>query len=148
MSNYKLRIGKKNKGYKVDDVVKELIELKVKHHYTNMSLLNHLQEKYGFSKTWAYDYMNAASDQIREVQEKNIENLLQEQQSKLLAEIEQMKREGVDKKTILEYTKEYNKISGLYTERLNISGDITIKAEFDNGLTIDTPETKEEDTNE
>jgi hypothetical protein len=146
MSGYKLKLNNKTQSHKVDDILDEIIDLKIKEHYTNMSLLKYLKEKYGFCQSWCYDYLNAASHKIREIQEKNIENLLQEQQTKLLNDIEQMKKEGVDKKTILEYTKEYHKISGLYTERLNVSGDITIKAEFDNGLTPDTP--KEEDINE
>lgn len=130
---YRLKGSGKRSPYKTEDILQELITLKIKEHYTNMSLLEHIQNKYGFSKTWAYNWLNAVSTEIREIQEKNVENLLLEQQVKLLNEIEIMKKEKENKKTILEYIKEFNRISGLYQERIQITGDITITAQFSNG---------------
>lgn len=127
---YKARGNGKRSPYKTEDILQELITLKIKEHYTNMSLLQHIQEKYNFSKTWAYNLLNEAANEIKLIQEKNVENLLAEQQGKLLNDIEQMKKDGEHKRTILEYLKEYNKISGLYQERIQITGDIKIQADF------------------
>lgn len=129
---YQLKGTGKRSPYKTEDILQELITLKIKEHFTNMSLLDHLQKKYGFSKTWSYNFLNAVSIEIKEIQEKNIENLLLEQQAKLLNEIEIMKKEKENKKTILEYIKEFNRISGLYQERIQLSGDINITADFGN----------------
>ena len=128
--SYSLKGTGKRSLYKTEDIINELINLKIKEHYSNMSLLEHLKTKYNFSKSWAYNWLNAVSNEIKLIQEKNIENLLAEQQGKLLNDIEQMKKDGEHKRTILEYLKEYNKISGLYQERIQITGDIKIQADF------------------
>lgn len=131
--SYQLLGTNKRSPWKSEDIIQELVELKIKQHYTNMSLLEHLQTKYGFSKTWSYNFLNAVANEIKEIQEKNVENLLLEQQVKLLNDIEIMKKEKENKKIILEYIKEFNRISGLYQERIQITGDITINAQFSNG---------------
>ena len=127
---YKARGSGKRSPYKTEDILQELITLKIKEHYTNMSLLQHIQEKYKFSKVWAYNLLNEAANEIKLIQEKNVENLLQEQQLKLSNDIETMKKEGEHKRTILEYIKEFNKISGLYQERIQLTGEVNIIADF------------------
>jgi hypothetical protein len=145
-NGYKLKLTGKNRKFKVDDVINQIIEKKIKEHATNFTLLDFLQNEIGMSKTWAYNYINAANEKIVEIQNELNKGLLEQQQTKLLNEIAELKKEGADRKIILEYTKEYNKISGLYTERLNISGDLVIKAEFDNGLP--DPEKTEDEIDE
>lgn len=128
---YKLKLSTKRANYRAEDIMDDLIEKKIKHHYTNMSMLKYLKEHYGFTQTWAYNWMNAIGDKLREIQEKTIINLLEEQQMKLLNEIEELKKTNTDKRLILDYIREYNRISGLYEERIRFQGDIVIKAEFD-----------------
>lgn len=130
---YQVRGAGKRSPYKTEDILQELIKLKIKEHYSNMSLLQHLKDKYGYSKNWSYNLLNAVATEIKTIQEKNVENLLAEQQVKLLNDIEEMKKNKEHKRIILEYIKEFNRISGLYQERIQITGDITINAQFSNG---------------
>lgn len=142
-NNYKLKPKGKNTKFKVEDILSQIIEKKIKEHATNYTLLDFLQKEIGMSQTWAYNYLNLANERIVEIQNELNKGLLEQQQTKLLNEIAELKKEGADRKLILEYTKEYNKISGLYTERLNVTGDITIRAEFDSADKKEEPETDE-----
>lgn len=144
-NNYKLKSRGRNAKFKVEDVVNQIITKKIKEHATNFTILEFLQNELKMSKTWAYNYLNLASEKITEIQNQFNKGLLEEQQTKLLNDIEQMKKEGYDRKTILEYTKEYNRISGLYTEKIKVSGDLVIKAEFDSA---EKPEEETDNNNE
>jgi hypothetical protein len=127
---YKVQLTNKRSKYKAEDLIEEIIMLKIKQHYTNISLLNHLKTKYGYCDAAAYGYINQAAERINEIQNQNIANVLQEQQVKILSEIETMKREGENRNVILNWIKEYNKITGLHQERIQLQGDFHITAKF------------------
>lgn len=145
---YKLKFTDKRSRYKASDIIEEIINLKIKEHYTNLSLMQHIRTKYGYSEDYAYTFMNQACEKINEIQNQNITTVLQEQQAKMLAEIELMKKNGEHKSVILNWIKEYNKITGLHQERIQLQGDFNITANFNaehRSQTIQTSQDTERD---
>jgi hypothetical protein len=145
---YKLKLTDKRSKYKAADIIEEIINLKIREHYSNLSLIQHIRNKYGYTELYAYNFMNQASEKINEIQNQNITTVLQEQQAKMLAEIELMKKNGEHKSVILNWIKEYNKITGLHQEKIQLQGDFNITATFNaehRSQTIQTSQDTERD---
>ena len=129
-NKYKTKSIGKRSAYKQSDIVQDIIMCKITKHYTNHDIIKHLKEKYGYCDSWCYTYLNAAADKITEIQNQNIQTALQEQQLKILNEIREMKEKGENQMTILAWIKEYNKITGLHQERVQLTGEMKIVADF------------------
>jgi nucleoid DNA-binding protein len=112
--------------YKKEDIIEELVKMRIEDMASNKSLLNHIYTKYGYKQTYAYELIKEAREKIREIWKENDEASLNE----AIGQMEQMAedaKKGKNYKLAFEIRKELSKIQGHYTERLEVKGELAIK---------------------
>lgn len=106
-----------------DDIIKILVEKRLKEKITNYQMLDILMTEFGYQQSYAYDLMREVRLKITETYKKETIGLLED----AIGDLEDQRFEAKkDKnyKLLLEVTKELNKIKGLYIDRLDITGNI------------------------
>jgi predicted house-cleaning noncanonical NTP pyrophosphatase (MazG superfamily) len=106
-----------------DEIVKELVNLGLVEKYSQMSLLNHVKEKYGYKESYSYELLREAREYIAKVYKESLKDILEKQFAELEEQLQTAKKDK-NRKLILEITKEINKICGLHKEKVDISGRI------------------------
>ena len=104
-----------------DDIVKELVDLKIKERASNYTLLEHLSSKYGLKQGQCYIYIANMRDYIAEIYKKDA--LAEIETAKI--QLEKMMEEAKianNRKLELEIRKEINKLLGLYaSEKIDVT---------------------------
>jgi hypothetical protein len=113
--------------YKKQDIIDEIVRLRLKEGYSKHSLLEHLKNTYGYKPTTSYGYIQQAEVEIKKLKFQAYSDDI---------EIEIQRMEELYQKALLEKNlfvakdclKEINKLKGLYIERqeLKIDGDIKV----------------------
>ena len=108
------------------DLVQTLVKKKTEDKMSNYNMIEFLKsEPYNYSLSEAYKLMKAADVYIAEIyKEWNINAL--ECALNDLAEQKIKASKAFDRKLVLEITKEENKLKGLYTEKIEVSGALKI----------------------
>ena len=112
--------------YKKEDMIDELVKMRINDMASNKTMLNHIYEKYGYKQTYAYQLIKEAREKIREIWKQDNETSLQE----AIGQMEQMAEDAKKQKNYklaFEVRKELSKIQGHYTERVEVSGELALK---------------------
>lgn len=102
---------------KKEDIVQELITLRVKHSMSVHNMMEYVKKTYGFEQSYSYELVRDARKKIAETYKEWNVNALEEAISDLEEQKENALKED-DKKLALDITKEINKIKGLYVEKI------------------------------
>jgi hypothetical protein len=120
-----------------EEIILEIINLRVKKGYSINSLLKHLMSTYDYSQARGYQLIAAAREEMGKAFEKYYDNRLKDS----VMQLEAMLQTSLEEKNLrqgLEILKEINKVSQLYQEKLDITSGgepITIKIIKDVGNT-------------
>lgn len=123
----------KNKRYemynKTLDCIEDLVIKVIKEGWSRYSLMEYLMKDkelggYGYGQSYAYELIRHANNRIEEMIKETAVDVL----SKQLVNLEQLYQKQIKKgndKMALETLKEINKISGLYKENINHTGEVS-----------------------
>jgi hypothetical protein len=119
------KAGKKH-TFSKSDLIDKLIDLRINKGYTRLSLLEFLTKELEYSQSYSYELIQAAS---KEFDDRAIQNFGED----LKEDIERF--ESLYEKAIIsnnskearELLKEISKLKGHYKERIEISGEMSIK---------------------
>lgn len=112
--------------YKKEDIIDELVKMRVNDMASNKTMLNHIYSKYGYKQTYAYQLIKAAREKIREIWQQDNSSSLEE----AIAQMEEMAedaKKAKNYKLAFELRKEMSKIQGHYTEKIEVKGELAIK---------------------
>ena len=115
--------------YQREDIIDELVKMRVNDMASNKTMLNHIYDKYGYKQTYAYQLIKEAREKIREIWAQDNETSLHE----AIGQMEQMAEEAKKQKNYklaFELRKEMSKIQGHYTEKIEVKGEIKYIAKF------------------
>ena len=112
----------KKPTYKKEDIIKELVKLRLEEKYSITTLLQYIQDKYGYKISNAYNIIRDVNDYISSLYKDNFKDILERQIADLEVQREQAKKDK-NNKLVLEITKEINKIYGLHSEKLDITSN-------------------------
>lgn len=111
---------------KRQDIIDEIIELRINQGYSNINLLNYLINQKGLSQPYAYELMRNAKSTIAEMTlaafKEDIENEL--------ARWESLYQKAIEDHNIMlakDIQKEISKIKGLYIERQEITHNLELQ---------------------
>jgi len=112
-------MGRKKLEHKISKeiIIQSLIDMKYSQCASQLTLIKFLKEKFGYERTMAYELLKAADDIVVEVAKENANDIREKQLISLNEQLESAKGDG-DKKLVLEITKEINKISYIYIEKI------------------------------
>lgn len=123
----KKRPNEKMKGsYNKDDVIATIIEKRIKDCLTTRDILSYLQGDLEYSKSQAYKLLADAREEIKEHFDATNPTAINE----AIAQYESIMVQLLKDKSYKlwnEYSKELNKMKGLYTEKVQITGELAIK---------------------
>lgn len=109
--------------YKKEEIIKELVRLRLEEKYSMTTLLQLIQDKYNYKIAAAYNILREVNNYISNIYKENHKEILERQVADLENQRELAKKEK-NNKLVLEITKEINKIYGLHSEKLDITGKI------------------------
>ncbi len=109
--------------YKKEELIKELVRLRLEESYSMNTLLKLIQDKYNYKIAAAYNILREVNNYISNIYKENHKEILERQVASLEEQRELAKKEK-NNKLVLEITKEINKIYGLHSEKLDITGKI------------------------
>lgn len=102
---------------KKEDIVQELVTLRVKNSMSVHNMMEYVKKTYGFEQSYSYELVREARKKIAETYKEWNVNALEE----AISDLEEQKESALladDKKLALDITKEINKIKGLYVEKI------------------------------
>ena len=105
---------------KKEDIIKKIIDMRLKECYSNMAILDYLQNELGYGTTQSYEYIKMAKEVIRENYDANRPEAINEAVGQYEEMIRLAKKEG-NLKVWNDLKKELNKLQGLYTEKIDIT---------------------------
>jgi predicted Zn-dependent protease len=123
------RKGKKH-TFKKNDLIDSIIRMRIDKGMTRVNILDCLQKDLGLSKSYSYELMADAS---KEFDNRSIQNFGKDIKEDI-ERFEMLYQKAVlggNMKEAREVLKEISKLKGHYTERIELSGEITYKAKFD-----------------
>ncbi len=115
---------------KKDDLIQKIIDMRLKECKSTRSILKFL-EKQGYKTTQQYQYLKWAREEIKE----NFDATTPEAINEAIGQYEEVMEQVLEEKKYKiwnDMNKELNKLKGLYTERLEVKGEITYSAKFPN----------------
>jgi hypothetical protein len=115
----------KKKVPEVDLVLKELADLRYKSGYSRKSLLAHLEERYDIGWSRGYELISMMMKELSEAYHKTNQDALADSIN-FLDDLKQAALTAGDNKLALEITKEINKVSQLYVQKLEIDAKIEL----------------------
>lgn len=99
------------KTYTKDEIISEVIDLRLKKMMSTRNILKYLEDKYGFGMTQRYEYLKWARETIGEQYSKTNPQAIEEAIAQYEEQIEKVKD---NPKLWNELKRELNKIQGLY----------------------------------
>lgn len=105
---------------KTEDIVNELVKMKIEKGCSTKTLLEHCYTTYDFKETHSYNLIKAARKKIQEIWDKNAEAHLEEAKGQLEEMLEHALKFG-DRRMALQIRQELNKLMGLYTEKIDMT---------------------------
>jgi hypothetical protein len=107
----------KKKITEMDLVIKELADLRYKKGYSRKSLLAYLEQEYQIGWSRGYELISTMMKETAEAYHKTNQDALADSIS-FLDDLKQSALTSGDRKLALEITKEINKVSQLYVEKI------------------------------
>lgn len=98
-------------GYTKEDIISEVINLRLRKLYSTKNILDYLKSEYGFGTTQQYEYLKWAREVIKEQYSQLNSSALEETIAQYEEQIEKVRD---NPKLWNELKKELNKIQGLY----------------------------------
>ena len=105
---------------KIEDIINELVRMKVEKGTSNKTMLDYIYNTYGYKQTYAYELIKKARIKIQEIWDKNAEFHLEESKGQLETLLE-IAMKNKDLRLALQIRQEINKLMGLYTERIDVN---------------------------
>lgn len=116
------------KLYKTEDIINNIIKMKIEKGASNKTILEFLQNELGYKMTMSYDLMREARKRIQVIWDKNYEAHLEEAKGQLEEMLEKAFKDK-NLKLALSVRQELNKLMGLYqAEKIDIT--LEYKAKF------------------
>lgn len=112
-----------------EDLVQTFAKKRLEDKLSNFQMVEILMNEFGYQKSYAYGIVKDARAKIAEVYSDYTFKLLEQTIGDLEAQKRDAKKNG-DNKLVLEITKEINKISGLYIDRVQIGGELSFNVKF------------------
>ncbi len=103
-----------------NDVIEEIIELRIKKGYSSTSIVKYLKVTYDLNQSRSYELIREAREILGEIYSKVNETALEES-IMLLENMREQEIRNVNNKLALEIQKELNKINQLYVKKLDIT---------------------------
>lgn len=106
-----------------DEIVNEIVNLKVKDGKTHIFILKYLKEHYGYANAFAYELIQRANEQITEIHKNTISGIFEIR----IQEYDQQRQEALevgDKRLWANLTDKMNQLQGLYIERTEVTQTI------------------------
>jgi len=103
--------------YKRDEMIQVLVNKRLKNNLSVNTMVQFIRDTYGYKQSYAYELVQEARVKIAEIYAKWNEKTLEQAIGDLEEQKESARKSG-DRKLVLEITKEINKITNLYTERI------------------------------
>lgn len=108
-------------GYTKEDIINEVINLRLKEFYSTKKILEYLEKEYGFKNTQQYEYLKWAREVIKEQYSQMNPASLEE----VIAQYEEQMEKVKDNTRLWnELKRELNKIQGLYAPERH---EVTLK---------------------
>lgn len=106
-----------------EQIIQLLVDKRLRDKLTIYDMTDFVMTQFGYKQSYAYELVRDARNKIADIYKNWNENLLDQ----TIGDLEQQKRQAEkdgNRKLVLEITKEINKISGLYVERVDVTGNI------------------------
>lgn len=111
-------------AYTKDDLIAQIIKLRLVENWSTKSILDFLQDDLGYGQTQSYEYIKWAKEEIKERYKRTNDAAVEEAIYQYEEMLEKAKSKG-DIKLWNELKKELNKITGIYsTQKIELSGEI------------------------
>jgi hypothetical protein len=111
-------------AYTKDDLIAQIIRLRLVENWSTKSILDFLQDDLGYGQTQSYEYIKWAKEEIKERYKRTNDAAVEEAIYQYEEMLEKAKSKG-DIKLWNELKKELNKITGIYsTQKIELSGEI------------------------
>lgn len=107
----------------IEEIIDEVIKLRVQKGYSNGSLIEHIKNKYKVKKTKAYELLKIARQRVGEYHYKVNENVM-EDSLEFLERMRQTSIERGDMKLALEVQKELNKLNQLHIQKIELDSKV------------------------
>jgi hypothetical protein len=120
----------KRHTFKRAELVDQIIRMRIDKGMTRLSILNVLKEELKLSQSYAYELIRDAAIEFDERTIQNFGKDIKEDIERFEKLYEKAFREG-NTKEARELLVQISKIKGHYIERVQLSGEITYKAKFD-----------------
>jgi activator of 2-hydroxyglutaryl-CoA dehydratase len=112
--------------YKKEDLIDAVVKMRVEKMASNKTILEFLKNEIGYKQTYAYEILKEAREKIREIYK--LENTAHlEEAIGQLEEMAEDAKKSKNYKLAFEIRKELSKISGHYTEKIELNGQIDHK---------------------
>lgn len=121
----------------IEEIIRELAELRYKKGYSRQTLVDYLKSKYSVSQTRAYELIREMMIQVADRYDKTNPNAL-EDSIEYMEEMKALAQGQGNHKLALEWQKELNKIKQLHVQK------IEIEAKNIEGITINIKKNDEE----
>jgi hypothetical protein len=111
-----------------EDLIQILVKRRLEDKMSNYQMIDFIMTNYGYKQAYAYEIAREARLKIADMYKDWSEKLLEQTIGELEAQRREAKKAN-DRKLVLEITKEINKITGLYVERVEHSGSVEHKVD-------------------
>lgn len=123
-----------NKGkrhtFEKNDLLDSIIKMRLQGHKSRTSIRKFLMDELGYSSSYAYELIREASEEFDSRTIQNFGRELKEDIERFELLLEANYKAG-NLREARENLKEIAKLKGHYKERIELSGEITYKAKFD-----------------
>jgi len=118
------------KKYSKEELINSVIKMRLENMASTKTILSFLMTELEYGQTYSYEILKEARQQIQNYYKDLNSASLEEAIGQLEEMAEDAKRKR-NYKLAFDIRKELSKIQGHYTERIELSGEITYKAKFD-----------------
>jgi hypothetical protein len=120
------------KTYKKDEVIRKVIDMRIKDCASTRTILDFLQRELGYEQSAAYQYLRWAREEIKEQFNQTNPEAINEAIAQY-EEMLQLIKKDKNYKLWNDMNKELNKLKGLYETKINLSGEVkTIQINYIN----------------
>ena len=114
------------KKFNKDKIIQEVIKMRIKNLSSTDTILQYIMKEAGVKQAQAYNYLSESQDIISEMYKDIRKTALEE----AIAQTQTLLEEATSTIDKLKVRQELSKLQGLYIEKVEHSGEITIKAKF------------------
>lgn len=110
------------KNFKKDEIIRKVIDMRIKDCASTRTILEYLQNECGYETTQSYNYLKWAREEIKEQFNQTNPEAINEAIAQYEEMLQLIKKEK-NYKLWNDMNKELNKLKGLYETKINLSGE-------------------------